>query len=170
MRTTEQWLEDADRLAVITQRVGFALWQIQELEGVAAQFFVLVAQAERGMGADAGNLLLAEAQRNTFGATVHQITEAGLIDADLEQRLCALLSERNWLVHKSRSDSRHAVRGDAAARQLVDRIDAIADESNAILKRIGELAEQHVFKHGVSRVRIDKVTARLLNEWHAAEP
>lgn len=165
----EQWLEDADRLQVITHRVGFALWQIQELEGVAAQFFVLVAQAKRGMGAEASNALLAKAQRNTFGATVHRIAEAGLIDADLEKRLRALLSERNWLVHKSRADSRNAVRGDAAARKLVERIDAMAEESNAILKRIGELAEQHVLKHGVAPERIDEVAARLLNEWHAAD-
>lgn len=165
----EQWLENADRLEVITQRVGFALWQIQELEGAAAQFFVLVAQAKRGIGAEAGNVLLTKAQRNTFGATVHRIAEAGLIDADLEKRLRALLSERNWLVHKSRADSRNAVRGDVAAGKLVERIDAMAEESNAILTRIGELAEQHVLKHGVSRERIDEVAASLLDEWHAAD-
>ena len=165
----EQRFEDADRLAVITQRVGFALWQIQELEGVAAQFFVLLTQATSGMGAEAGNLLVAKAQRNTFGATVGRIAKAGLLDADLERRLRALLKERNWLVHKSRCESRNAVRVDAAARKLVDRVDAMAEESNAILKCIGELAEQHVLSRRVSSGRIDEIAARLLNEWHAAD-
>jgi hypothetical protein len=41
METLNQQLQKADRLAAITQRIGFALWQIQGLEGVAAQYFVL---------------------------------------------------------------------------------------------------------------------------------
>ena len=169
MRTMEQWLDDADRLTLVTQRVGFALWQIQELEAVAAQFFVLVTQATPGMGADAGNLLIDKAERNTFGATVSRIAKAGLLDADLEERLRALLSERNWLVHRSRRDSRNAVRVEAAARKLVFRLHAMAEESNAILKCIGELAEQHVLSIGVPTERIDEIAARLLDEWHAAD-
>ena len=43
----------ADRLAAITQQVGFALWQLQALEGATAQYYVLIAQAVRGMGVEA---------------------------------------------------------------------------------------------------------------------
>ena len=67
MRTMEQYFKDTDRLAPITQRVGFALWKFQKLEGVAAQLFALMAQATRGMGEEVGNLLLAKVQRDTFG-------------------------------------------------------------------------------------------------------
>ena len=38
-------MQRAVRLAEITQGVGFALWQLQELEGSTALYFVLVAQA-----------------------------------------------------------------------------------------------------------------------------
>ena len=43
-------LEKANRLRESTQRIGFAIWQIQELEGVSAQYFVLTAQAQKGNG------------------------------------------------------------------------------------------------------------------------
>ena len=41
-------IQKAERLAAITQKVGFTLWQLQELEGATAVYFVLVAQARRG--------------------------------------------------------------------------------------------------------------------------
>jgi hypothetical protein len=47
-------LEAADRLDLILNRIGFALWQIQELESVAANYFVLLVQAQKGTGLEAG--------------------------------------------------------------------------------------------------------------------
>jgi hypothetical protein len=71
-------LEIADRLNLILSRVGFALWQIQELESAAANYFVLLVQAQKDMGLEAGNLLFENAQKKTFGATVRRLAEAGL--------------------------------------------------------------------------------------------
>ena len=65
MKDLAHQLEKADRLAAITQRIGFALWQIQELEGVSAQYFVLVVQAKKGMGLAAGNALEEKAKKKT---------------------------------------------------------------------------------------------------------
>jgi uncharacterized protein YutE (UPF0331/DUF86 family) len=101
-------LEAADRLNLILNRVGFALWQIQELESVAANYFVLLVQAEKGMGLEAGNLLIEKAKKKTFGTTVRRLAEAGLLTPQLERRLKDLLAERNWLVHGSREASRSA--------------------------------------------------------------
>ena len=61
-----QQLQKANRLTEITQRIGFALWQIQELEGVSAQYFVLLAQAIKGMGEAAGNVLIEKAKKNLW--------------------------------------------------------------------------------------------------------
>ena len=96
----------ANRLSAVTQTVGFALWQLQELEGASAQYFVLLAQAEKGMGLVAGAALIEKAQSKTFGATIHQIAKAGLLSPELETRFTNLLAERNWLVHSSRATSR----------------------------------------------------------------
>jgi hypothetical protein len=162
-------LEKADRLNAITQRIGFALWQIQELEGVSAQYFVLVAQAQEGMGLAAGNALMEKAKNKTFGATIHQIAKGGLLSPELENRFIKLLSNRNWLVHRSRSDSRSAINSDLEMQQLVVRLDNMAAESLSLLREIGALSEAYVKKHGVTEEYINEKTKELLEQWHASD-
>jgi len=166
VKTMDQLFEKANRLNAITQRVGFALWQIQELEGCTARYLILVTQARRGMGTKAGNELLDKALGKTFGTTIHRVTKAGLLSADLERRFCVLLRERNWLVHKSRAQSRNAIHSDPVAEKIILRLDAMADESNALLSEIGTLAERHVKNLGISQQQIEEATNRLLEQWH----
>ena len=161
--------EKAERLSEITQRVGFTLWQLQEMEGVAATYFVLLAEAKRRMGTEAGKILVAKAQGKTFGATIRQLQAAGLLSGELEQRLRKLLTERNWLVHSSRVDSRAAVYSDSEFGALLIRLDKIAEETLSLLREIGALAEKHVLAHGVSRQQIDLGAATLLRKWHEAD-
>lgn len=165
--TLSQQIENADRLATVTQRVGFALWQLQELEGVTAAFFVLLLQATKGMGLDAGNALVEKATTKTFGATLHQIAKAGLVSPEIEERFTKLLSERNWLVHRSRADSRNAIYNDNAMLNLVVRLDAIADEALLLLKHINAETSSFVQKHGISMQYVERVSKRILEQWHA---
>lgn len=126
------------------------LWQFQELESVAAQYFVLVVEADEGMGLAAGNILIEKAQKKTFGATLARLAKAGLVAPKLERRLNDLLAERNWLVHNSRGGSRNVAHHDAATMKLVVRLDGIAAETLALLKEIAELTEAFVKRHGVT--------------------
>jgi len=145
------------------------LWQIQELESVAALYFVMLAQAKQGMGLEAGNILFEKAQKKTFGITIRRLTEAGLLTTDLERRLSDLLSDRNWLVHKSRAASRSAPYNDAVATKLVDRLNGIAEQALALLKEIGQLVEQFAKKHGTTEEYINETSKRLLEEWRSAD-
>ena len=169
MTTLAQQLEQADRLAAVTQSVGFALWQIQELEGVTAQYFVLLVKAKKGMGLAAGNTLVEKAQAKTFGATLHQIVKAGLISPEIEERFTKLLSERNWLVHRSRADSRNVIHNGNSKNDLVARLAAMADEALVLLKYIDAETTSFVQKHGVSMRDVEQVSRQLLEQWHAAD-
>ncbi|KVW94234.1 hypothetical protein [Thiobacillus denitrificans] len=169
MTTLAQQLEKADRLATVTQGVGFALWQLQELEGVAAQHFVLLVQAKKGMGLAEGNALVEKAQTKTFGATLHQIAKAGLISPEMEKRFTKLLAERNWLVHRSRAESRNVIHNDSAMAALVGRLDAMAVEALALLKYIDAETGSFVRKHGVSMHYVEQVSKQLLEQWYAAD-
>lgn len=162
-------LKKAERLSEITQHVGFTLWQLQELEGVAATYFVLLIQAKQGMGTEAGEILVAKAQGKTFGATIRQLQAAGLLSGELEQRFRNLLRERNWLVHNSRADSRAAVYSDSEFGALLFRLDKIAEEALELLRKIGVLAEKYVTTHGVSKEQINTEAAALLKKWHEAD-
>ncbi len=159
-------LAKADRLALITQRVGFALWQLQELEGTAAQCFVLLAQAKPGMGRQAAEPLLTKAKRGTFGATITNMSKAGLFDPEFSVRINALLAERNWLVHRSRETSRMAVHADEAMSRLLQRVDAIADEADVVHRLLGDTALRHSQAHGVNEAQIDAAAKAMLRQWH----
>ena len=169
MTPQAQQLEKAARLAAVTQKVGFALWQLQELEDIAAQYFVLLVQAKKGMGLAEGNALVEKAQAKTFGATLHQIAKAGLISPEMEERFAKLLAERNWLVHRSRAESRSAIHAGEAMTILVDRLEAMADEALALLKYIGVETSSFGQQHGVSMQHVEKISKQLLAQWHAVD-
>lgn len=162
-------IESAERLAAILEQVGFALWQLQELEGCAAQYFVLLAQATQGMGRAPGEALVEKAQRKTFGATIHQLVKAGLLDDELSSRFTGLLEERNWLVHRSRADSRGAIHGDDAMQTLLLRIELIGTEAEALLNAVVAQVQRFVTERGVSKQEIDRATRQLLQQWQSAD-
>ncbi|MFM0134118.1 hypothetical protein [Paraburkholderia sediminicola] len=162
-------IEQAERLADIMAQVGFALWQLQELEGSAAQYFVLLTQATQGMGRTPGEALVEQAQSKTFGATIRQLAKAGLLDDELSSRFNALLDERNWLVHRSKADSRDAVHNKDSARQFVHRLEAIGDETDALLKKIVGMAQRFVTERGVPTQEIARATRQLLQQWQSGD-
>jgi len=167
MKDIEAQIEMANRLSVITQQVGFALWQLQELEGSCATYYVLVEQATLGMGEEAGNALEKKAKRKTLGATIHKIAKAGLLGVDTETRFKKLLSERNWLVHSSRAGSRNAIHHESQMHTLVERLESISDESLSLLKHIERLTGEYVKQHGVSEEYVNQKSNEILNQWHS---
>ncbi|NBQ68670.1 MAG: hypothetical protein EBU46_07510 [Nitrosomonadaceae bacterium] len=158
----------AKRLEHIAQRIGFALWQIQELEGVAAQFFVLVAKAEVGMGQEKANALVEEAQNKTFGATVNKLIKGNHLPSELNARFSALLLERNWLVHNSRASSRSAIYHQPDYEQLITKVDSIADESLSLLKELSKQSEIYLLKIGITTEKLQSITEQTLQQWHAS--
>lgn len=162
-------LQQAERLGAISKEIGFALWQLQTLEGAAAQFYVMVGLASPGMGMEAGVALLKDAQGKTFGSTVNKLTKGDKLPEELASRFQKLLRERNWLVHSSRETSRNAVYHDDLCARLIERVDAIGEEAHQLLIEVNKVAIAFVAKHGIKIDHVAKLAARTLNEWHAAD-
>jgi hypothetical protein len=162
-------IAQANRLSAIAERIGFSVWQLQELESVAAQYLALRTELKPGMSASDADAAIAKALRNPFGQTLNKIAAAGLFEPALQSRLKVLLDERNWLVHRSRADNRSAVHSGAAAQALIARINTIAGESLILLREVGQLFETYVIDHGVSQGFIDKEAAVTLSQWHSSD-
>ena len=169
MSEIEIQLEKANRLSAITQQVGFSLWQLQELEGVCATYYVLVEEAEFGMGEDAGYKLEMNAKKKTFGRTIHKLVKAGLLTEEVEERFKKLLSERNWLIHSSRASSRSAIHSDSHMLALLERLRQISEEALSLQKHVSASTEAYVKKHGVSEKFIDKKSKEILEQWHSID-
>jgi hypothetical protein len=165
----ERQLRENRRVQLLTQRVGFALWQLQVLESASAQYYVLVVHAKSGMGLSAGQALIDKAQSKTFGSTITQLAKSKKLSQALEARFRIVLTERNWLVHSSRPNSRKPIDNDDACSALIDRINMLAFEALSLLKEVGTLTEAYVKQSGVGSERIDNLTAQLLKEWYGNE-
>ncbi|NOS97930.1 MAG: hypothetical protein HOP25_05605 [Methylotenera sp.] len=166
MRALEEQITKANRLQSITQKVGFALWQLQELEGVAAQYFVLIAQAKQGMGIEAGLELTGKALGKTFGLTITNLAKSNLLSNEIESKFQAILTERNWLVHNSRASSRNSIHDEVAYQKLMSKLDTLKEQTLLFLKEIEGHMQQYVEKHGVNLTQIDEIAARTIQEWH----
>lgn len=156
----------ADRLNQIAQKVGFAVWQIQELEGAAAQFYVLVALAQAGMGEEAGNALVDQAQSKTFGSTVNKLVKGNHLPDELKERFTIFLLERNWLVHNSKADSRNAIYHQSHFEKLITRLELIADEALALLSMLPALSEEFLISNGIDTGRLQNFASTKLKEWY----
>ncbi len=161
--------QSAARLDAITQRIGYAIWQLQVLEGVSATYAVMITFDPRD-GDKAGTAALERAKGKPFGATVTALANAKVLGPSLEPRFKRLLAERNWLVHRSRDDSRNAVWHDSAMAKLLGRVEAIANEAAGLIRAVGDLVEQNAKARGTyDRARVDDIAAALLEQWRAED-
>jgi len=119
------------------------------------------------MGEAAGNALLDDALSKPFGRTIGDLKKAGKLPANLVDPVDHLLSERNWLVHRSRASSRSAVRMEEHCIALVSRIDAISDKALSLMRAFGVLVEDLAKSSGVSAAYIDAESSRILKSWHS---
>ncbi|MBU0808268.1 MAG: hypothetical protein KKD30_09680 [Gammaproteobacteria bacterium] len=163
-----QKIIQAERLNHIAQKVGFAIWQIQELEGAAAQFYVLVALAQAGMGEEAGNALVDQAQNKTFGSTVNKLVKGDHLPEELKERFTKFLSERNWLVHNSKANSRNAIHHQNHFEDLIKKLEVIADEALALLSTLPGLSEDFLISNDVDTSKAQAIANQKLKEWHEA--
>ncbi|MDZ7778946.1 MAG: hypothetical protein U5R14_03280 [Gemmatimonadota bacterium] len=112
-------MEGQDPRADAMLMVGYALWQLQVLEEGLATFLVLRHYATLGMGQEAAQPLVDKAEARTMGSLLRELVTKGSVDPDLGDRLAGLLAERNWLVHRSRRESRELLQDEARVSQLL---------------------------------------------------
>jgi hypothetical protein len=154
------------RLEKITQRIGFTLWQLQALEESAAKCLFLVTKAQIGMGVAAAQPLIEKSLGRTFGQTMTALNKANGFSVKVTERFDSLVEERNWLVHQSRSTSRNAVHSNSACEALLQRVQAIADESVQLDTEVLTCVMNFVANNGFSKAAVDKIAAEAIALGH----
>lgn len=168
MDISAETIAKADRLEVLARRIGFTVLQVQALEGASAQYLVLCTKAKRGMEATAAQKIVEKARKETFGATIGAMNKAGLLSDELENRFKLLLKERNWLIHRCRSENSAALLSDEATSTLLERINGAEAEARKLLHEIQNLAHKFVLASGVSEEAVNAASAaELVRQWDA---
>jgi hypothetical protein len=167
MATTSAVMESirARHLFELMNKVGFAVWQIQELEATLATYLVLRVKATRGIGAVRGNELMKKAEALTLGALIRELSKAGVLEDKLANELNDVLKERNWLVHRARREKRGVLADPDALDHLTAQLDSLSDRALQLHKRLAKSLEGYVVQSGVDPTAIDREADKLARLW-----
>lgn len=75
------------------------------------------------------------------------------------------MKERNWLVHNSLEENRKASINDGCFEALLLRLEAMVNETNALMRELSVRAEEFVLSRGVRADQIEAKTAETLKLW-----
>lgn len=158
-------LAAANALATLVHRVGFAVWQLQELENTAAVYVVLRLRQTRGVGLRRGQEIAATVEKRTFGALLRELQGASVLPTALDGRLDRALEERNWLVHRARREYRGVLGDPALHSELGDRIERLTEESGVLLKELAGEIESFLVTSGIDMQAVEHEAQRLAKSW-----
>ena len=152
------------------QNVGFALWQIQELENTLAHYLVIVHNVEPGVAIDVAEGILEKTRKKTLGQLVGELKSKEEIPKALLERVEGFVEHRNWLAHRSRGESRKHLYQEALHHVFFERVGWIAEEALSLGKAFGEEITTFVKKHGVSEEYIQRTAAGIMRAWSEELP
>lgn len=75
------------------------------------------------------------------------------------------MKERNWLVHNSLEENRKASINDGCFEAFLLRLEAMVNETNALMRELLVRAEELVLSRGVRADQIEAKTAETLKLW-----
>jgi hypothetical protein len=157
--------EQAELLAPLLQRVGYALWQLAEAEDAAVSYFVIRISPVRGVGNATAAPILEAAAKQTFGWLIARLREAAALEPALADELQTLVTERNWLVHRAKRENRGVLHRPNEYADLSRRLDKLAEGATDLQGRLANEIEAYVRSTGVPRAGIDAEAERLRREW-----
>ena len=156
---------DSFVLQEVLYRVGFALWQIQELESVLTYYLVMVHKLEPGIAQEEAEAVFEKTRKKTFGQLLGELKGQDTVRSDLVQRLDNFVEHRNWLAHRSRGESREEVYQAHRNQELFARLDWIAKEALAIGRLLLSEHTDHLKSHGVDMIVVEKLAAATMERW-----
>lgn len=135
--------------------VGEALCAIQHIEDALSHSIVLKNSVPPSK--TEADQLLEKHRSYTLGKAIKTGEKAGLYEEALQQELDKLLSERNWLVHKSIAHGRDEWDSNTSRDQLFRRIKTITTHAQELLQMIEEDLIEFSEANGkdMSRVRAE---------------
>ncbi len=162
-------IRNPELVTELQRAVGASIWQCQALESTIVHCLIIGFKLERGADQDTVEKIYSEVGELTLGRLIKQLESVSDIPDEIKSRLKILKDERNWLAHKSRSDTLQHANLIPANKLLnyLDRIIKIGDDALSLNKLLADILEDRVMKAGVSQEYLDKETQRIYTRWLA---
>jgi hypothetical protein len=118
---------DNEKLRDLYATIGAAVWHLQFLEDALVTYLAM-RTIGRPCSAEEANDALAKQRRKTLGVLMGEARAAGIFGSEVADAH-ALLTERNWLIHRSMYEASDDAYNDANRQQLVARVRALTERS-----------------------------------------
>jgi|SRR5690554_5282443 len=131
----------SDELNIFYNSVGEAVWQIQYLEHAIVSFVVIKRHKRKPSSVKEAYERLETERKGTLGSLYGRAKDEGIIPDNLKPRFDKLISERNWLIHDSRTMNSEDLYNDEKTCSIINRIESITNESKSLTREILQLLE-----------------------------
>ena len=143
-----------DELAIFYHAIGAAVWHIQYLEDALVTYVVLKRHKRKPTTESDAYDRLEQERKGPLGAIYGRAKEEGIVPKEMEKRFSTFLNERNWLIHRSKTESSADLYNDDLRTKMINRIIAVQDESVNLKQFIFESMQAFVHAQGVDMASV----------------
>ena len=169
MNTHKNAISKQEIINEICYQIGFATWQLQDLERNLAYYYVLVLNSNEGMGFENAKVPLEKSLKQPLGQSLDSLNKANLIPTEFKKRFQSLLDERNWLVHRSRADNRNIFDSRLVYESFLNRVQLIKNETLSLSKIVEKFVSTYLEQQNFIIDHVDELTQEILDGWHLVQ-
>lgn len=148
-----------DELDYLFNRIGTAIWHLQNVEGAIVPFIIVkgIAKELNSLPKRRADELEAKYNKMTLGQLIGQLTNLALVEETLLKRLKTFNSERKWIVHNSVRESGDHLYTLSGRNNFFIRVEAFIEEAISLHHHIGDLLTDYVVSKGASIDQINRI-------------
>lgn len=138
-----------EELKIFYCEIGAAVWHIQYIEDVLVTFVVAKRHKRNPTTEHIAYERLERERKGTLGSIYGRAKDEGIIPKNMEARFEKFLNERNWLMHKSRTESSTHLYNDILRNKMLNRIKTICNESMKLKRLLFEEFQSFLISEGI---------------------
>lgn len=151
------------RLEVIQNAIGKALWQIQAFENTLAHLITIVLKISPRTSLEQAEEILDDVRSTTLGRLLNETKKVVKFDDSFSFTMKKFLEERNWLVHRSWQTHRDFFSNDQEFIDLRYRISRLSSDAVEFNSFFAGVVESYVRAKGVSESDIQELSQEFTN-------
>ena len=167
VRRTPGEREEVNRRAAAGTAQALLAHAFQEIAAVEAAIFTFLVLARDSSPEDAVRKAVTWLDGDPDQVAEHLRAHA-LADGHSEARFGHLATERYWLIHKCPDEMEASLAVPERTWSIVERLERIAEESQALKAHLQRLVEDHLAHGGLSRQDIERRTGETARLWRSA--
>jgi hypothetical protein len=147
--------------------LGRALWALGAFEYYVVYYIVVVLRGSFD-SMEAAERELDRAFALTLGNLLREFRKYRDLSPDLDRRLDAFKTERDWLCHRIYREAYRDLLNRFRFETLLQRLHAFKGEANALSEILDRSFDRWLAGQGVTQVQVDEGIRKTLDEWKGA--